>query len=134
MFQCYGAACARDPRRTAERLCRKFSIRSTPNLKPGSHLPYEHPALAEVRTFVKIKAETLGIHERLILNMDQVWSTNFRPETHTLQKRASVNGMSEMLLLAVGLHSDKLRLREVLQRPRQCPTGGHPGHLQPFPG
>lgn len=117
MFQCYGAACARDPRRTAERICRKFSIRPTQNLKPGSHLPYEHPALAEVRTFVRLKAETLGIHERLILNMDQVWSTNFRPATHTLQKRASVNGIRDPLSRSHFLQ----RVRHSLERSLDLP-------------
>ena len=76
-------------RKKAQRVCRKFGIRALANNKPGQNLPYDHPALQEVRLFVQLKAKALGVHERLVLNMDQVWSTNYRPATKSLQKASS---------------------------------------------
>lgn len=72
-----------------EKVCGKFGIRALANNNPGQHLPYDHPALQEVRLFVQLKAKALGVHERLVLNMDQVWSTNYRPATKPLQKASS---------------------------------------------
>ena len=76
-------------KKRAQRLCNQFGIKPRSNEKPGAHLEYDHPALEKVRIYVRHTARERGVHERLIANFDQVWSTNYRPQKKTLQKPAS---------------------------------------------
>ena len=41
--------------------------------KPGKHLPYESPKLQRVRDYVQWAVTEGGVHERLVMNFDQVY-------------------------------------------------------------
>ncbi|CAK9018622.1 unnamed protein product [Durusdinium trenchii] len=77
----------------AQRLCHKFDIRYRSNEKPGLHLPFTHPSLERVRTYVSLAVKEKVIHPRLIANYDQVWSTNYRPAKRVLQKPGGARGL-----------------------------------------
>ena len=80
-------------RKKAQRLCHKFDIRYRSNEKPGLHLPFTHPSLERVRTYVSLAVKEKVIHPRLIANYDQVWSTNYRPAKRVLQKPGGARGL-----------------------------------------
>lgn len=40
--------------------------------KPGKHLPYDSPKLVQVRQYVAWAVQEGGVHERLVMNFDQV--------------------------------------------------------------
>lgn len=82
-------------RKQAQRICNRFGLRMRSNEKPGAHLPFSHPSLEAVRTYVTQQAEEKGIHPRLIANADQVWTLLFRPHRKTLQKPASAKGLAK---------------------------------------
>ena len=94
-------------RKRAQRLCNTFGIKMRSNEKPGMHLPFEHPQLERVRTFVKTAAAKHKCHERLILNFDQVWSTLFRPQKACLQKAASLRNLQS------DPHAKSLYMRQI---------------------
>eukprot|EP00438_Fugacium_kawagutii_P013863 Skav228403 [mRNA] locus=scaffold3824:14733:31266:- [translate_table: standard] len=75
-----------------QRICGLFGISNKSNEKPGAHLPFDHPQLQAVRVHIRKLAAEGQVHDQLIMNFDQVWSTNFRPTKRSLQKRASLKG------------------------------------------
>ncbi|CAK9055230.1 Malate dehydrogenase 2 [Durusdinium trenchii] len=95
----------------AQRLCGAFGIRSRANEKPGAHLPFGHPALQEVRTYVSKTCKDKGICPRLVANFDQVWTTLFRPERKILQKSTPA-GLKDPLVRSMAMR----RVRHNLQR------------------
>lgn len=76
-------------RKRARRLCNNCGVRPATNEKPGAHLENDHPALEQVRSFVKSWAKNRGCHDRLICNFDQVWTTLHRPQKKCLQRKAA---------------------------------------------
>ena len=76
-------------RRRARRLCNACGIRPASNEKPGAHLEWSHPALEQVRSYVRTQSLEKGYHPRLVANFDQVWSTIFRPNRSCLQKKGT---------------------------------------------
>ena len=74
-------------RKVAERICRKSGLLPTSNSKPGRHLPFHHPSMLRVRTYVQQQIATGNVHGRLVSNFDQVWSLLYRPLKRTLQCR-----------------------------------------------
>ena len=80
-------------RKHAQRLCKKRSIGLQSNLKPGKHLPYEHPSMEQVRSWVAFQIESGAIDARLMGNFDQVWSMAWRPSERTLQVKGGEGGV-----------------------------------------
>lgn len=76
-------------RRRARCLCNACGIRPASNEKPGAHLEWSHPALEQVRSYVRTQSLEKGYHPRLVANFDQVWSTIFRPSRSCLQKKGT---------------------------------------------
>lgn len=79
-------------RKQAQRLCNKFGLVMRSNEKPGAHLPFDHPSLEAVRTYIRAMIEEKKVNARLCANFDQVWSTRYRPKKKVLIKEASARG------------------------------------------
>jgi hypothetical protein len=91
--------CLHFNRKTAERLCRKTSIRMASNFKPGRHLQYSHPSMVAVRDWVNFQVETHKAHGSLLANFDQVWSLNWRPRKKVLQKKPDRDEIAKSMSL-----------------------------------
>ena len=106
------------PRKQAERLCTVFGITSRSNDKPGAHLPFQHHQLEAVRVQAQRLAQEGHVHERLIGNFDQCWSTTFRPNKKTLQKKASLKNEVDDPLVRSALMR---RIRHNIERTLDLP-------------
>ncbi|CAK9044101.1 Malate dehydrogenase 2 [Durusdinium trenchii] len=87
----------------AQRLCRKCGILLTQNSKPGRHLPFHHPQMEKVRTWVNYQIASGAVNGQLLANFDQVWSLLYRPASRTLRQSSSVPDP----------HSKELSLRKI---------------------
>ena len=79
-------------RKHAQRLCRKCGVLLTQNSKPGRHLPFHHPQMEKVRTWVNYQIASGAVNGQLLANFDQVWSLLYRPASRTLRQSSSVPG------------------------------------------
>lgn len=75
-------------RRAAHRLAIKCGLVSSANTKPGKHIPWDHPALIQMREWIAYQIDSGAIHSRLVCNFDQTWSLNFQPKRKTVQARS----------------------------------------------
>ncbi len=82
-------------RRAAHRLAIKSGLVSSANTKPGKHIPWDHPALVQMRSWISYQIEVGNIHPQLVCNFDQTWSLNFQPGRKTVQVRKRGKPMSE---------------------------------------
>lgn len=83
------------PRRQALRLCNRFGLVQRSLEKPGAHLPFDDPQLQAVRVQIKRLVQEGSIHERLVMNFDQVWSTTFRPNKKSWMKNSNLRGQEK---------------------------------------
>ena len=88
-------------RKQASRLCAKFGIRSRTNEKPGAHLEFNDPRLEAVRCYISKAISEKRCHQRLVLNFDQVWQLQFRPNKKVLGKDQP--GMPDNLIRSMAL-------------------------------
>lgn len=86
-------------RKHAQRICRKCGLLPVLNSKPGRHLPYNHPQMEKVRSWVCHQISTGKYDGRLISNFDQVWSLQYRPRAKNLQQRPRVDELSRSTAL-----------------------------------
>lgn len=99
-------------RRLASRLARRCGIVPSTNNKPGRHLPWDHPSLCHVRSWVALGVAQKKFHSQLIANFDQTWSLNFQPARRPLVKKDAPDELKS-------IHARKLRHRieRVLEMP-----------------
>ena len=71
---------------------KKWGVADYSNNKPSKHLPYKDPALQSIRDHVDAKTSSGEVHERLVLNFDQVWTTLMEPDTKIIGKGTKRSG------------------------------------------
>ena len=74
-------------RKTAVRFQQRWGFSSHEHKKPARHLPYDHPQLEKRRCYVDAVTAQNEVHERLVLNFDQVWTILFEPQPKIISKR-----------------------------------------------
>ena len=97
--------------------------------KPGKHLPYHHPQLQKIREFVDHVTSTGEVHERLVLNFDQVWTVLFEPSPKILFKSADKAGQRADKLQS-SVRKRQVFLSKQRQKERETPLRIH---HSPFP-
>ena len=60
--------------------------------KQTRHLPYDHPSMLQVRTWVNMMIKTQEIEPRLMCHFDQVWTTHWESGKRVLFKPAEQAG------------------------------------------
>jgi hypothetical protein len=63
----------------ASKCCQKVGVYKHCVNKQSKHLETDHPAMEEVRAYVRYCVRFKGVHERLIANFDQVWCLQYEP-------------------------------------------------------
>lgn len=68
------------------RTCNRIGLKSRCSQAPGRHLPYQHPQMEAMRTFIKHCGSSHGVHPQLVGNFDQVWTALYEHKKRTYYK------------------------------------------------
>ena len=82
-------------RKATHRICVKAGITPCENLRPGKHLPFNHPSVQRVRVWVNMEIQKRRFNARLVCNFDQVWTMAFRPKKSVLLYRGEKDELSK---------------------------------------